>query len=238
MRAWNRLELGFTPPRCDCLDWHCFRWCCLDGRCSDFDWRCELTILNYCFGLIVSIAFLSTSFSQHHYMVSDGLNYNDAYRILMTVSVELSCLMCLVYFSLFRKVVPRISAAGCVFSVTAGAFWAVLSTHFDNPLHIAAAGAFIAATTAYTLLLFVIGKNQTTHQTHEWYSNAYKLLLLLCLVLVATFLGLYLSETSEDQSWLPEHLALIFFQVAQLVYFWNHSFTSPDTKYTFVYQGL
>lgn len=207
-------------------------------ECRLVDWQNELSVLNYVFGLIVSITFLITTFSQNQFMVSDGLQYNEVYRILLTVSMELAAILCFMYFRLFNEVAPRLSSAGCALAIVAAVSWGVLAYHFESPTHVSAAIVFNAASLGYILILYALGKSQAQQDAHPWYDAAYKLLAVTTIILAVIYITLYSSAHSKEESWLPEQLALIFFQATQLVYFWYHGFTRPDPRYTCSYSVL
>jgi hypothetical protein len=182
-----------------------------------------LAFLNYLMGVTVAISYLSVSFSQVHYMVSDGLAYNPGYRASLTLCVTLSSLLCARYFYLFDSDRAR---AGAVLSLLSCAFWWVLAFQFDYTVHVTGTALFISCTMASTVCQYLVSKNPNGAD-HGDYDLAYMLLLFITLVLVVTYVGLYLSPSVSNQAWIPEHMSLILFLSTQAGFFWIHPFRVP-----------
>jgi len=196
------------------------------------DSRTWFACLVYLFGFLVEVVYLGSSFGQMHYMVSDGLELDPAYRWLMSVAIVLSTVVCLLYLYTFHLEAGKTGraesgwvSAGRVFALLACVAWFVLANVFDpGMVHNAFAVAFIVCTTGCILCLLEVSKRSQDPRHHGLYNGLYYLVLLASIACVAAYLGLYLKEGSSGAAWVVEHIGLIAFLCSQFLFFAVHSF--------------
>ena len=174
-------------------------------------------------GVILELIFLLSTAIESKEYISDGLFHTLWYRLGLSAFVVTSLLICVLYFWQHHGDQKYIASAGCAFASGAIKSWLILTVvnYVDFPtVHNAAALAFVVSSMLYTAVLiwmdFGINTKEQLRYRLSW------ALFAVSFILVCTYIGLWVKQS--EWTWLIEHIAFIFFQLALLAFFWEHPF--------------
>lgn len=174
--------------------------------------------------LLVEVIYIGILTVPHQYMVSEGMQNDPVYHVLlsagMLASIGGSCSFFLVGYSETYDQ-KSLRQLGCFSVFAASVFWIILVSNFEETIHIFSTIAFLICTAAYTIIMFMVGS--LVDPVMRW---LHKFLMLVVLTCVLLFTTTWASASMSPHSWIPQHVALVFFPFAQIVFFLGHGHPS------------
>jgi hypothetical protein len=132
----------------------------------------------------------------------------------MSFTVAAQQLLVVLYFLRFRKSELWLCVFGIVCVVISQAGWILLCCIFVLPWHMVGFGMFVSALLIYWVVIIILDKIE--------FQSDYRLYIVFALSFMFCFLYSMFYVLYNDISWFYEHLAFIFFCVANIAFFLTH----------------